>query len=194
MAARHEVTVPMHAVKFLCTSAFHCCLKIATHCCVVVFLCFIGGQPDTIVLFRVFPVPMHMVKCQSHLSLLPQDSICSDLDLAVTLHCPQLGCYWGQTACSDYVHNESPKIQPVVAAASFLISSWKPAIILKDKENKNEKCIEYVSPSNGGNAKFCSTLQHESRGDVSFPHPQLTTHLLNALLLWCQLTKCCMMN
>ena len=86
MAARHEVTVPMHAVKFLCTSAFHCCLKIATHCCVVVLLCFIGGQPDTIVLFRVFPVPMHMVKCQSHLSLLPQDSICSDLDLAVTVH------------------------------------------------------------------------------------------------------------
>ena len=46
MATCLAFTVPMHAVKFLCTAAFHWGLKVATHCCVVVHLCFICDQPD----------------------------------------------------------------------------------------------------------------------------------------------------
>ena len=47
LAEHHTFTVPMHAVKFLYTATFHWGLKVATHCCVIVHLCFIQDQPDT---------------------------------------------------------------------------------------------------------------------------------------------------
>ena len=56
MAARQAVMVPLaplaalHAVKLLYTATFHDCvnaLKVTTHCCVAVRLCFIRDQPDT---------------------------------------------------------------------------------------------------------------------------------------------------
>ena len=46
-AARHAVTMPLHAVKLLYTATVHDDLKIATHWSVVVHLCFIRDQPDT---------------------------------------------------------------------------------------------------------------------------------------------------
>ena len=48
-AAPHAVTEPMHAVKFLFIATFHWGLRITTHCCVVVGVCFIQDQPDDLV-------------------------------------------------------------------------------------------------------------------------------------------------
>ena len=42
-----EESNAMHLVKFLYTSTCHWDLKIATHCCVIMFLCFIQVQPGT---------------------------------------------------------------------------------------------------------------------------------------------------
>ena len=47
MPAHHTVTVPMSAVKVLYTSTFHWGLKVTSHCCVVVHLCFIWDQQGT---------------------------------------------------------------------------------------------------------------------------------------------------
>ena len=80
LAARHVLTVPMHAVKFLYIPTFHWGLKVATHCCVLVHLCFIQDQSDTIETTR-YNCSHVASQCNAccqvsvyrHLSLGPQD-------------------------------------------------------------------------------------------------------------------------
>ena len=76
MAARHAVTVAMHTVKFLYTTTFHWGLKVATHCCVIVHLCFIR-DPMISQIQLLSRAPSAYARCQvseyRHFSLWPQD-------------------------------------------------------------------------------------------------------------------------
>ena len=78
----HAFTVPrpVHAVKFLYTTTFHLGLKVATHCCVVLHLCFIRDQPDTTKIRQIqLPSRGHsahargQVSVYRHLSIRPRD-------------------------------------------------------------------------------------------------------------------------
>ena len=99
LAARHAVTVSLHAVKLLYTATFQWGLKVTTHCCVVVHQCFLRDQPDTTEISQIQLTP------------------------AVTSHGGRLSCYWGPTACREQCTIwVSWNTNPVDAATSFLIS------------------------------------------------------------------------
>ena len=51
---------------------------------------------------------------------------CSDLDLAVTLNCQPIGCYWGLTACAVLCTLCVSHLIPVNVAASFLFAYQQP--------------------------------------------------------------------
>ena len=92
-------------------------LKVATHCCVVVYLCIIQDQSDQSDTTEINQIQLQSrdvpVQCMQSSFCIPPPftgatrlqpcasdrCICSDLDLAVTLHSLQLTRYWGQPAC-----------------------------------------------------------------------------------------------
>ena len=53
MWAHHVFTKPMHVVKFLYITTFQWGLKVTTHYCVIVHLCFIQDQPNTIEISQI---------------------------------------------------------------------------------------------------------------------------------------------
>ena len=97
MEARHTVTVSLHEVKLLYTTTFHEDLKVATHCYVVVRLCFIQDQPDT-------------------------TGSCRDIALWTVRLLFGADCLYGAVYISSL--QDSPQTQPVDAAESFLLGTW----------------------------------------------------------------------